>query len=69
MDQHRERGRERSLSHAAKAALLVTVILAIAPARAEAQTRPDKLELSYLWDGGAVPFLYGTVAARAANVP
>jgi membrane-associated phospholipid phosphatase len=66
MDEHRERGSERFRSRAVRAALLVTVILAIAPGRVEAQSRPDKLELSYLWDGGAVPFLYGTFAARAA---
>jgi membrane-associated phospholipid phosphatase len=63
------RDHERFLSRAAVTtygALLATVILAIAPARAEAQTRPDKLELSYLWDGGVVPFVYGTYLARYA---
>jgi membrane-associated phospholipid phosphatase len=66
MDEHRVRGSEGVRPRAVRAALLVTVILAIAPGRVEAQTRPDTLELSYLWDGGAVPFLYGTFAARAA---
>jgi membrane-associated phospholipid phosphatase len=66
MGQHPVHGGERILSRAAKAALLATVLVAIAPARAEAQSRPDELELSYLWDGGAVPFLYGTFAARIA---
>jgi membrane-associated phospholipid phosphatase len=66
MHQYQVRDHERFLSRAAKAALLATVILAIAPARAEAQSRPDKLELSYLWDGGVVPFVYGAYAARLA---
>jgi hypothetical protein len=47
--------------------ILLGVAICVAPAhRAHAQSRPDDLELSYLWDGGAVPFLYGSLAARWA---
>lgn len=32
--------------------------------RAAAQTRPDVFELSWFWDGGAGPFLWGAIASR-----
>lgn len=59
-------GDGRFPSPAAAAVLLAAAILVVVPARADAQSRPDKLELSYLWDGGAVPFVWGALAARTA---
>jgi hypothetical protein len=46
--------------------LVIAIGISSRSSTARAQSRPDDLELSYLWDGGAVPFLYGSLAARWA---
>jgi membrane-associated phospholipid phosphatase len=45
----------------------LTLLLVLATSRsAAAQQRPDELTLSYLWDGGAVPFVYGSLLGTYA---
>jgi hypothetical protein len=46
--------------------LLAAAICLGAASPARAQTRPGEVDVSYLWDGGALPFLYGSLAARWA---
>lgn len=42
------------------------MVFALATPSAQAQKRPDEIDVSYLWDGGAIPFLWGSLAARWA---
>jgi membrane-associated phospholipid phosphatase len=46
--------------------LLSLLLLTAAAPRAEAQSKTDELTPSYLFDGGAIPFLYGSVVATLA---
>jgi membrane-associated phospholipid phosphatase len=55
---------QRRIREIALCTAAAAVLLAVSAPRAEAQSRPDELELSYLWDGGAIPFLWGSLAAR-----
>jgi len=45
---------------------VVAVLLALAAPSAQAQSRPDEIDVSYLWDGGAVPFLWAPLVGRWA---
>jgi hypothetical protein len=38
--------------------VVVGMVVLLGARRAEAQREPDELELSYLWDGGAVPLIW-----------
>jgi membrane-associated phospholipid phosphatase len=59
MTEHRHRTATRAV-----AALACALVLAPAPASAEAP--PEELTLSYLWDGGALPFVWGSLGASYA---
>ena len=45
-------------------AIVTVLIISLTTSPAEAQKRPDEIDVSYLWDGGALPFVWGAVAAR-----
>lgn len=60
-DLHRARGSARG----ARVVLLMALVV-LGPSPAAAQERPDELTISYLWDGGAVPFLWGSLGAMVA---
>src|SRR5689334_11122212 len=45
-------------------AIVTVLIISLTASSSEAQKRPDEIDISYLWDGGAVPFTWRAVAGR-----